>query len=140
MIMPVPKRLPVSSRKGPAPTSRPLASRSWMKAWWRSVSSSLLSAIFGAGSTTSLLITQHCSRSLIVAFLPRQEPSDRNIEQGEGSRLRCAGDVPRPEHEFLHIAGAGQLLEVLPGLDQRISQHGILHEPEAERQYELAAK
>jgi len=46
----------------------------------------LLSAIFGAGSTTSLLITQHCSRSLIVAFLPRQISSDCNIEQGGRSQ------------------------------------------------------
>src|SRR5262249_28169879 len=50
-----------------------------------------------------------------------------------------AADVPRSEYEFFHVARAGHLLEILPRLDQRISEHRVLHEPEAKRQHELSA-
>src|SRR6267142_6554823 len=54
--------------------------------------------------------------------------------------LDGAADVPGAEHELLHLDRAGEAGEVLPGLDQRIAKHRVLHQPKAERQHEPSAE
>src|SRR5215468_6252340 len=124
-----------------------------MNWWWSSVSCSRLSASLGGGSMTSLLITQHCSRSLmmhssdapapcamrIIHCTPAQKPIRGRCGEG-ASALDGAADVPGAEHELLHLDRASDAGEILPRLDQRIAKHRALHEPKTERQNEPPAE
>src|SRR5262245_14802037 len=114
-----------------------------MNWWWSSVSCSRLSASLGGGSMTSLLITQHCSLSLMMHSLQRsghthklrppamrivhcqraQKPIWQRREVGTASALDGAADVPGAEHELLHLDRARHASEVFPWLDQRVAEH-----------------
>src|SRR5919201_265122 len=53
--------------------------------------------------------------------------------------FRSPARVPRPEQEVFHLELVGDCGEVVPRLDQRIAEERVLHQPEPERQYEVAA-
>src|SRR5215831_12183812 len=126
-----------------------------MNWWWSSVSCSRLSASLGGGSMTSLLITQHCSRApmmLSYCILLRRpdRPAEKIVHRGGakkpwGARARRsaldgAADVPGAEHELLHLDCARKPRKVFPRPDQRIAEHRVLHQPEAEWQHQPPAE
>src|SRR5262245_42960359 len=56
------------------------------------------------------------------------------------SALDSEADVPGAEHEFFHRELVSEPGQILPRLDERITEHRSLHQPEAERQDEPAAE
>ena len=55
-------------------------------------------------------------------------------------RLHAAANIVGAEQAFLHVEMVGDVGELLPRTDQRIAEHGALHQPEAERQDQFAAE
>src|SRR4029450_6051448 len=53
--------------------------------------------------------------------------------------LRSPANIPGAEYELLHREVVGGWGEIFPWLDERISEHGVLHQPKAEGQSQLAA-
>src|SRR4029453_15664956 len=53
--------------------------------------------------------------------------------------LRSPANIPGAEYELLHREVVGECGEIFPWLDERISEHGVLHQPKAEGQSQLAA-
>src|SRR5262245_495542 len=54
--------------------------------------------------------------------------------------FRSPADVPGAEQKLLHLEILRDRREVLPRRDERIAEHGVPHQPEAERQNELAGR
>jgi hypothetical protein len=81
----------------------------------------------------------------------RRQPSRRNQISGiahvgircagcPGAALGAAANVIRVEALLAHIPMLRQRSELFPRVDERIAQHGVLHQPQTERQHELAAR
>src|SRR5215470_3249252 len=54
--------------------------------------------------------------------------------------FRCPAHVPGAEQELLHLDMVCDCGEIVPRLDEGVAEHGALHQPEAERQDQLAAE
>src|SRR5262249_41081041 len=54
--------------------------------------------------------------------------------------FRCPAHVSGAEQELLHLDMVCDCGEIVPRLDERIAEHGALHQPETEGQDQLAAE
>ena len=66
--------------------------------------------------------------------------SARGREFQYAGGLRSPAHVPGAEQKLFHLELVRGRGEIVPRLNEWVPQHGVLHQPEAERQHEFAAE